>query len=73
MERQCDAAASAQTALECSDVLRIRDDSEADGSQEEAPGTTIGLRQEGAGVGRNWRAKFRTETRTPIACVQRKY
>ena len=40
-ERRCDAAASAQTAQEFRDVLRIRVD--LDDSREEAPGTLIGL------------------------------
>jgi hypothetical protein len=54
MRESCDAAASAQTAQRCSDVLRIPEDSGTEDSRAEAPATTIVWRKERARVGKNF-------------------
>ena len=46
-ERCRDAVAYALTAQRCSGVLRILEVSEIDDIREQAPGTTIGLRENG--------------------------
>jgi len=48
-----DAAASAQTAYGCHDVLRIREDSGIVDSREGGPRIPIGLRQKGVSMNRN--------------------
>jgi hypothetical protein len=49
-----DAAASAQTAYGCYDVLRIREDSGIVDSRKGSPGIPIGLRQKALGIKENW-------------------
>lgn len=53
-QKKRDAAASAQTAYSCRDVLRITDGSGTDDSREEAPAATIGLREIVARISDNW-------------------
>jgi hypothetical protein len=44
-EKCRDAAASAQTAQECREILRIPEDSETNTSHKEGPGTMAGLQE----------------------------
>jgi len=53
-EIRCNAAAFAQIASECYDVLRIRDNSRTGDNRKDAPETTIGLREEVACISENY-------------------
>ena len=54
------AAATAQTGQECSNLLRIRRDYGTDGSQEKAPGTAVGFSEAALRINGNWHARFTT-------------
>lgn len=55
----CHAAAFAQIAGECCDVLRIRDNSRTWHNRKDAPEITIGLREEVACISENFSLKLK--------------